>query len=195
MTRVNRLKKARKRRLMRLALDRLEDTRGNTRRKLLVVIDKARHELGENEVTKIEKERSRVQWKLLFENPGFNHLSLEKLIKSEAVTSVVPSTFKDKAPEIVYEYVADIRKQILNYKKVLEETVDQKEEEIACECEGSSWKHGMLGHICTGDLTIVDDMILRTLLTKGPKYRTRRRLDWQKVWQEVERNLKEVAKE
>jgi hypothetical protein len=195
LSRVSSLKNQKVRRLLRLALEIKEDTSGCNRRKLEVVIDKARSEIGEEEVTKKERERSSMQWQLLFENPGFNHLGLEKIVKKEKVTSVVPSSFRDRAPEIVYKYVEDIRRQVLNYKDVLKETVDKEEDEIVCECEGSKWKHEELGHVCTGDLKIVEDGELRKILEKGPKYRTRRKLDWEKVWTEVLRDLGKVAED
>ena len=42
---------------------------------------------------------------------------------------------------------------------------------VPCSCQDSSYKHKDLGHILTGDLSIVENNSLRKILSKRPKYR------------------------
>ncbi len=88
--------------------------------------------------------------------------------------SVSTYVFKERTPGVVYTYVHSIRKTVLNYGRVVTDTAKDSLESIACDCEGSTWRNEKLGHVCTGDLSIVKATRLRELLEKGPKYRERR---------------------
>ena len=101
------------------------------------------------------------------------------------MSNCIPTYFKEKEVDVYYTYVPTIRKKILNYKKVLEETAHLRLEDIPCRCESSDFKHGELGHVCTGNLAIIGNSPLRKLLERGPKYRERRATDWKEVVEEV----------
>ena len=49
--------------------------------------------------------------------------------------------------------------------------------------------------MCTGDLKIVENLALRELLERGPKYRERKPVDWEEVEEEVMRTLRELVVE
>jgi len=134
---------------------------------------------------KKEKKKRGQVWGLEFVNPGFNELALTRILKKPAVSNCIPTSFKEREVDVIYTYVPTIRKKILNYKKVLEETAHLRLEDIPCSCASSTFKHGELGHVCTGDLAIIGDSPLRRLLERGPKYRERRATDWKEVVEEV----------
>ena len=42
---------------------------------------------------------------------------------------------------------------------------------MCCECSTSKYCYGPAGHVVTGDLSIIKDAKLRSLIEKGPSYR------------------------
>jgi len=187
--RVMGLKKRRAMRLRRVAQWRAALVLGEERRRAQVVEDLAGDQGGVRTVRELKRERSEVVWQVEFKNPGFDKLGLAGLVREESIQKLVPPWFREKWPSVVYSYVHPIRKEVLNYKKVLEETQGQSLEEISCSCgedHRGRWRHEGLGHVVTGDLGIVRDDRLRELLERGPKYRERREVEWEEVEREVE---------
>ena len=56
--------------------------------------------------------------------------------------------------------------------------VDRGTEGISCDCSSSSYCYVPAGHVVTGDLTIIRDAKLRSLVRKGPSYTEQNRIDW-----------------
>ena len=189
------LAKRLQRQLLWEATDRWQVAAGETRRRLGAVIDILCFRLGEERGVDVTKKRVGLLWQLHFGNQGFEHLGLEGLLRRKEVVALVPESFKDLSPTVVFDYTHQIRKRILNYKAALDETVNQDLSEIHCECDQhKQWANKDLdNHICTGDLGLVKDAKLRLLLQKGPKYRERRPLDWEEVKSEVESTVDGVV--
>ena len=57
---------------------------------------------------------------------------------------------------------------------------------ITCNCKKSKYCHKDIGHVLTGDLSIIDDSSLRTLMTYGPKYRLPKTYNWKLVYNQVD---------
>ena len=58
---------------------------------------------------------------------------------------------------------------IFNQRTVVEELdVDRGTEGMSCDCSSSSYCYVPAGHVVTGDLTIIRDAKLRSLVRKGP---------------------------
>jgi len=66
-----------------------------------------------------------------------------------------------------YRYSQTIRSKLLNYSKVV------KKEEVpkSCSCDKSPFKDPIIGHVVTGDLSIVQNRKLRNLMCKGTNFR------------------------
>ena len=153
--------------VVRVARERWGVAVGEEKRRLGVVLDVACHKRGELAPVDLAEERGGVLWSVLFDSPGFELLGLEGLLRRKEVGEVVPPYFKDQWPRVVYAYTHPIRKEILNYKRVLEDTAGLPLESIHCECkELGGWVNQDLGHVCTGDLSGVSDKSLRELLRK-----------------------------
>ena len=58
------------------------------------------------------------------------------------------------------------------------EIEDFKAKPPDCSCKNSPFKYGPSGHVVTGDLTIIENESLRNILSKGPKYREPRSINW-----------------
>ena len=52
---------------------------------------------------------------------------------------------------------------------------------ITCDCKTSTYCDPHHQHVVTGNLGIINNPKLRSLLCKGPKYREKERLNWKKV--------------
>ena len=51
-------------------------------------------------------------------------------------------------------------------------------EGLQCQCSMSDFCYQPVGHVVTGDLTIIRDAKLRHLIAKGPSYREQNVIDW-----------------
>ena len=49
---------------------------------------------------------------------------------------------------------------------------------MVCSCNSSRYKYESCGHVVTGDLSIIKDIKLRNLISKGPTYREQNNIDW-----------------
>ena len=65
---------------------------------------------------------------------------------------------------------------------------------ISCDCKTSQFCDSHHGHIVTGDLRFIKNTKLRTLLSKGPKYRENERINWQKVHDSITTGIDECKK-
>ena len=50
---------------------------------------------------------------------------------------------------------------------------------MTCSCHESKYKYEPVGHVITGDLSIVKDRKLRELIGKGPSYREQNNINWE----------------
>ena len=65
------------------------------------------------------------------------------------------------------------------------------ETSIPCYCNGSKFNDTHHQHIITGDLSIIENTNLRKLLSKGPKYREPKDLDFEKARNSIFSGLNE----
>jgi hypothetical protein len=201
---VRELEKSKRERIRREITFKLIVENGEEERRLELIRQAASAGIKEDEVSK-KRIKPNMIMSLEFENPGFERTGIGGIIKSRAVIDSLPFGVEvedreggkdidlDELPVVVYSYVEDIRRAILNYKKVLEETESMRLAQIPCDCEGSEYCNEKLGHILTGDLSIVKEAKLRELLTKGPKYRERRKVDLDKVREGIKQSLEQVV--
>ncbi|MDQ2684807.1 MAG: hypothetical protein M3Y25_03060 [Thermoproteota archaeon] len=128
------------------------------------------------------KVQSRVFMRIYFHNKGIEKVNLHQLMKN--VKHSIPSTFNFKdLPRIIYKRSPTIARKIFNYKATVTnlDTNSWISTSVNCTCKDSKFCDPHLGHIMTGDLTIINNSKLRSLLCKGPKYREKERLNWNKT--------------
>ena len=82
---------------------------------------------------------------------------------------------------IGYKFNKSIAGTLFNYKETLcEEVIDRFENNNKlCNCSLSPYKDINHGHVITGNLDIVENRTLKTLISKGPKYRLPHRINWE----------------
>ena len=78
-----------------------------------------------------------------------------------------------------YTYTRTIARKIFNNRKVVNElNMDCGTAGMVCSCNSSRYKYESCGNVVTGDLSIIKDVKLRNLISKGPAYREQNSIDW-----------------
>ena len=118
--------------------------------------------------------------KVHYHNKSNEMIGLSQILNSRYVKDAVPQFLKNKEPPMVsYSYSRTISGKIFYYRTVVEELdVDRGTEGMCCDCSNSSYCYAPAGHVVTGDLTIIRDAKLRSLIRKGPSYREQNSIDW-----------------
>ena len=118
--------------------------------------------------------------KVQYRNKGIGMIGLPQILRSRYVKSAVPQFLKNREPPMVsYSYTRTISGKIFNQRSVVEELdVNRGTEGMCCDCSTSSYCYEPAGHVVTGDLTIIRDAKLRSLVRKGPSYREQNCIDW-----------------
>ena len=117
-----------------------------------------------------------------YHNKGIEMIDLPRLLNSKTVKDAVPHFLSNREPPMVsYAYTKNISGRIFNQKRVMEGLdFDVGTGDMCCDCSTSDFCYEPVGHIVTGDLTIIRDAKLRALIGKGPSYREQNFVDWKK---------------
>ena len=103
-------------------------------------------------------------------NKHVEYIDFKKIFKDSAVS--VASPFKSNnlsVPSVSYRYPRTIRSKVLNYKEAYDNFCDPNI--LTCDCASSKFVDDYHKHVITGDLRLVKNDKLRTLLSKGLNYR------------------------
>lgn len=113
-----------------------------------------------------------------FNNTLMNYLNISNIIKQSSVKQEWPSfksnTIQTSTPMLIFKYNAPIGTKIFNYRQSIEniDITNHTNSNHKCECENSPYMDIHHKHILTGNLDIIENIRLRELLRKGPKFRT-----------------------
>ena len=135
--------------------------------------------------TKLYKHESKSKRKapenvciLNFSNKGTELLRLPSIINDKDIITLLPSDLQNKEsnPVITFCLENTIRNKVVNYKDtvnsiIVDEEVSFSLDTDSCDCSQSPYVDKDHKHIITGDLRIVENQKLRSLLSKGPNYR------------------------
>ena len=123
-----------------------------------------------------------------FTSKAFDFINLPKILRSNTVLQNLPSKMdNDDIPMIVHKLTEPIRATILNYNKFVTgldlKAFDQDNSTIPCHCHEFDplYVNQHHSHILTGDLSIDKNIKLRTILSKGPKYREPTEVDFEEA--------------
>jgi hypothetical protein len=95
-------------------------------------------------------------------------------------------------PTVSFKYPATIRSKIVNYRQTHEANLDHQQ--LVCDCESSLFKDNHHQHVVTGNLDIIQNSDLRTLLKKGLNYRDQTAPNKQKAQEAVKKALNSYIK-
>ena len=117
---------------------------------------------------------------ILYHNKGIDMVNLPRILNSKYVRDAVPSIVQNATPPIVsFKYTKTISGKIFNQKKVVEDLdVDIGTRDMCCNCSTSKYCYSPVGHVVTGDMNIIRDTKLRSLIEKGPSYTEQNCINW-----------------
>ena len=133
--------------------------------------------------------------KIFFENKGIEKVNIGSLLHK--VNDAIPKNFKlNSVPTVIFTRSSAIGSKMFNYKKTIEDldtkTWDPKKHK--CDCLQSKHCDPKHQHIVTGNLEIFTNKKLRSLLTKGPKFREANKIDWTKTYISIRKGIVECQK-
>ena len=137
--------------------------------------------------------------RIVFDNKALEIVNLAKIFKSPKILETIPSVAKGfQTPTVVYTMREAIGSKIFNFNN-FSTSLDVKSflkdpTILPCSCENSRYKDSYHNHIITGDLRIVDDIGLRKLLSRGPKYREAKQLDFESAKKEIVKGVENCIK-
>ena len=117
---------------------------------------------------------------IYYHNKGIEMVNLPRILKSRYVRDAVPQFINNKIPPTIsYRYTKTIGGRIFNQRKVVEELdFDRGAGNMCCNCSKSKCCYEPAGHVITGDLRIIRDAKLRSIIEKGPSFREQNYIDW-----------------
>ena len=137
-----------------------------------------------------------------FVNKGIDHLHLPSIFRKPNIVACLPDVLKEEEnlPTVITRQDAPIRSKILNYKAVVSNLnlVCENGKYVVqdlpdCDCHTSEFCDDHHGHIVTGDLRVIQNNKLRSLISKGPNFREPRFLNFDKCLNTIKSNVKEFA--
>ena len=130
---------------------------------------------------------------ILYENPAIGFINLQKILKDEDVNSII-RPYVDKQEMVVYSYTKSIRGKVFNYNRMLEniDVDDWDSQEHICNCNDEIYSKFVdkdHGHVITGNLDIIKDKKLRNLFKKGPNFRERNSINFERAKSAIAKGL------
>ena len=163
-----------------------------------MVMDVAHHRLFKPpQITDIPSESCRQFFKLKFSNKGIDALNLSNILRHKRFQSCIPEYFKSKStPCIFYTYTPTIASKLFNYKQTLQSLdIDHLTlNPLMCSCSSSPFNYSPAGHIISGDVDVVENEDLKSLIRKGPKFREPRSFNWRQNFVSIMNAVEDYAK-
>lgn len=129
--------------------------------------------------------------KVLFQSPQVEKVDLPSIFRKHLDS--IPHSFKSRdSPTLIYSRSKKIGSTIFNYKDVVENVITkdwQHNAATTCNCSSSDFCDPHHHHIVTGDLRIIRNRKLRSLMSKGPGYREKANIHWLKFLKDVKKGL------
>ena len=110
-----------------------------------------------------------------FKSKFIDTLSLHSIFYDTSITSLLPDVLRNRLPlKIFFQYNKPIGRKIMNYSSFLNNLGKDDLRNIInndCSCSSSVFNCTELGHIVTGDINIITNDKLRSLMSYGAKFR------------------------
>ena len=117
--------------------------------------------------------------KIKFLHKRIDAINLPQLLRSQSVMDKIPAYFKDKEPPIIsYQYTNTVANKLFNLSSTLSNYLSNPQH---CQCNTSKFCYEPHGHVITGNLIVIENVRLRELDVKGPKYREPNKINWQSM--------------
>ncbi len=136
------------------------------------------------------KSESKVQFYRLcaeFPNKGMEIIEFQNIFKDRKFVNIIPFEKRKevKPVSVVYKYLPPFSRMLCNYSAYLRDVSKGGPSSLlaTCECADSPFVYELVGHVITGDLSIIKDVSLRDIFAKGAKYRVPKPIDREEVEQ------------
>ena len=121
-------------------------------------------------------------------------IDLPSIFRDKSVQSSIPNYFKNcEVPIICYKYNKPIRGAIFNFNKLISDLDIETCIPDSLACKDSKYVYPAAGHVITGNLKIISDSRIRSIIAKGPKYRFPVQIDFQKCREKIAGSLNEFC--
>ena len=143
-------------------------------------------------VLAFQKKKDNILRKVVqFTNPGFDLINIQNILKMPCITSKLPPCITTDIG-ITYAYTKPIRNKVLNYADVVASMEGDTPPPYTCDCAKHPKYCGEnIGHVMTGDLSIISLKTLQDMLKKGPNFREPVPIDWDETKMSLMRCMEE----
>jgi hypothetical protein len=133
----------------------------------------------------------------VFLNKGIGVVNLSNILRHKIFQSCIPEYFKSKyIPRISCIYTATIASKLFNYKHTLQSLdIDHlTHNPPTCSCSSSPFNYSPAGHVITGDVDIVENEDLKSLIRTGLKFTEPRPFNWRQNFVPIINAVEDYAK-
>ena len=104
-----------------------------------------------------------------FSNKLLDSINFNRILKHPDIVNLFPPVDDQslRTPSISFRYSSTIRSKITNYRQTIEEGINP----IHCDCREYDDAYKVHDHVFTGNLNIIDNLELRSLMKKGLNFR------------------------
>jgi hypothetical protein len=124
-------------------------------------------------------------------------VNLSNILRHKKVQTRIPEYFKSKStPRISYTYTPTIASKPFNYKQNLQflDIYQLSLNRPTCSSFSSPFNCSPAGHIITGEVDIVENEDLKSLISKGPQSREPRSFNWRQNSVSIMHAVEDFAK-
>ena len=151
----------------------------------LLALDVIESKIYKDPPTKQKKKAPENVCKIFFINKGVELINIARILHDKSLNKFLPSANCFPTPLITYKLSNSVSSKIFNYNDFVSSLdVDSflnNPNSIPCECENSPFADTHHQHIITGDLRIVQNTKLRKILSRGPKFREKVGINFNKA--------------
>ena len=128
----------------------------------------------------VPNESPRKFLNMKFVNKVIDALHIGNILNHRDVVKNIPPYFKcQTTPKISYIYTNSIASKIYYKQSLRDFKLNEYESQPPlCSCSSSTYLYSPAGHVLTGNLNIVENLKLRDIISKGPKYREPTTFSW-----------------
>ena len=89
-------------------------------------------------------------------------IQLSQILHSKPVVKSIPSFIENKTPPTIsYSYTKTIAGKIFNFKQTINNLdLEVGTQNLSCNCHESPFRYDPVGHVVTGNLSIVETLVL-----------------------------------
>ena len=127
--------------------------------------------------------KAKFRLEIPFSSKAFDFINLPSILRSNSCLNLIPNGMTNEdIPMVVYSLNKPIRSDIFNYTDFVSslnlDTIHENPVPCVCHKFDSKYIDSHHHHILTGDLSIISNIQLRDLISKGPKYRVPTKIDF-----------------